>query len=426
MRCRTEMRDACTVGGPRSSEGFDAGYDGWHDGGADRRHNRSAINLMATAPALHVIDRVDFDALLGALAGRGYSLVGPSVRDGAIVYDEIAVATDLPVGLTDEQDGGHYRLVARDDRALFGYAVGPQSFKRYQLPAEVTLWSARVDERGGLTEIEEPATRPPRYAFIGARSCELHAMGILDRVLLGGAHPDPADRARREDVFIVAVQCGQAGGTCFCVSMGTGPVADRGFDLALTEIVDDQRHHFIVEVGTERGAGVLAGVPHRPATKEDREEAAAVHARTASQMGRELDTTQIKELLYRNLEHPRWEQVAERCLTCGNCTMVCPTCFCTTVEDVTDLAGTQVDRVQRWDSCFTVDYSGTHGGAVRGSARSRYRQWMTHKLATWYDQFDSSGCVGCGRCITWCPVGIDLTEEARAIRDSERGTDADA
>ena len=142
-------------------------------------------------------------------------------------------------------------------------------------------------------------------------------------------------------------------------------------------------------------------------------------------MGRELDTDGIKELLYRNYEHPRWDEVAERCLTCGNCTMVCPTCFCTTVEDVTDLAGEHVERHQRWDSCFTVDYSYIHGGAVRASTRSRYRQWMTHKLATWFDQFGSSGCVGCGRCITWCPVGIDITEEARAIRD-ERGASADA
>jgi sulfhydrogenase subunit beta (sulfur reductase) len=377
-------------------------------------------------PPTQVIDRGNFGALLAALARRGYTLIAPTVRDGAIVYDEIDAATDLPIGFTDEQDGGHYRLVKRDDQALFGYAVGPHSFKRYQLPAEVKLFSASVDDDGGLTDIEEPPRETPRYAFIGARSCELHAMGILDRVLVGGSHPDPGDLARSRDPFIVAVQCGEAGGTCFCVSMNTGPVAERGFDLALTEIVDDHRHHFAVEVGSERGAEVLSETPHRPAAEEDRSAAAAVHARTASQMGRELDTDGIKELLYRNLEHPRWEEVAERCLTCGNCTMVCPTCFCTTVEDVTDLQGERVERTQRWDSCFTVDYSGVHGGAVRGSARSRYRQWMTHKLATWHDQFDGSGCVGCGRCITWCPVGIDLTEEARAIRDTDQASDADA
>jgi ferredoxin len=281
-----------------------------------------------------------------------------------------------------------------------------------------------VDEHGGLTQIEEPRLPARRYAFLGARSCELHAMGILDRVLVGGSHPDPADRARTADVFVVAVQCGQAGGTCFCVSMGTGPVAERGFDLALTEVLEAAEHYFVVEVGSDRGAEVLADVAHRASGERERQAARQRQERTAASMGRELDTDGIKELLYRNYDHPRWDEVAERCLTCGNCTMVCPTCFCTSVEDVTDLAGGHVERHQLWDSCFTVDYSGIHGGAVRSSARSRYRQWMTHKLATWFDQFGSSGCVGCGRCITWCPVGIDITEEARAIRASEE-LDAD-
>ena len=134
-------------------------------------------------------------------------------------------------------------------------------------------------------------------------------------------------------------------------------------------------------------------------------------------MGRALDTGNIQGLLYENAEHPRWEQVAQRCLTCGNCTMVCPTCFCTTVEDTTNLAGDQAARTRRWDSCFSLDFSYIHGGPVRSSTRARYRHWITHKFAAWIDQFGSSGCVGCGRCITWCPVGIDVTEEIRSLRE---------
>ena len=379
-----------------------------------------------SAPGAYTLERDALDELFGALAARGYTIIGPTVRDQAIVYDEIGCSVDLPVGWTDEQDGGHYRLRRRDDQALFGYNVGPHSWKRYQLPPEVRLWRARLMSDGSLSELQQTPREPPRYAFFGARSCELRATEILDRVLLGGAHADPADRARREDVFVVAVQCSQAGGTCFCVSMGTGPTADSGFDLALTEVLEQARHYFLVEVGSRRGGDLLAQLPSARAGAHEQAAAAAAHARAAEQMGRELDVSDIRELLYRNYEHPRWEQVAERCLSCGNCTMVCPTCFCTTVEDVTDLAGEHVERHQRWDSCFTVDYSHIHGGPVRGSTRSRYRQWMTHKLATWHDQFDSSGCVGCGRCITWCPVGIDITEEARAIRDSELAGDGNA
>ncbi|HET8979021.1 MAG TPA: 4Fe-4S dicluster domain-containing protein [Solirubrobacteraceae bacterium] len=364
----------------------------------------------------HILRRQDFDALLGALARRGYTLIGPTVRDQAIVYGEIGGASDLPVGWTDDQGAGRYRLRRRGDQALFGFAAGPDSLKRYQLPAELTLWRARTGARGELEVCEEPSPRPNRYAFIGVRSCELHAAGILDTVLTGGAHPDPGDRARIADRFIVAVQCGDAGGTCFCVSMATGPVADAGFDLALTEIIDGSEHYFVVQVGSDPGAAVLADVPHTSAGSSQRAAADAAHAHAAAQMGRAIDTDGLKELLYRNLEHPRWQQVADRCLTCGNCTMVCPTCFCTTVEDVTDLSGAGMERRQRWDSCFTVDYSHINGGPVRATAQSRYRQWMTHKLASWWDQFDTSGCVGCGRCITWCPVGIDITEEAAAIR----------
>jgi ferredoxin len=370
-------------------------------------------------PGGYVVERDGLDELFNALRRRGYTVLGPTVRDEAIVYDEIDGCADLPIGWTDEQDGGHYRLRRREDQALFGYNVGPHSWKRYQLPPELRLWRARRDESGGLTELQEPPREAPRYAFLGVRSCELHAMGILDRVLLGGAHPDPGDRARRQDVFVVAVQCSQAGGTCFCASMGTGPTADSGYDLALTEVLDGERHYFVLDAGSERGDEVLGELPHAPASTRERDAASAAHGRAAAQMGRELDTSDIRELLFRNYEHPRWDEVAERCLACGNCTMVCPTCFCTTVEDTTDLAGEHVERTQRWDSCFTVDYSHIHGGPVRASTRSRYRQWMTHKLATWIDQFGSSGCVGCGRCITWCPVGIDITEEARAIRASD-------
>ena len=127
----------------------------------------------------------------------------------------------------------------------------------------------------------------------------------------------------------------------------------------------------------------------------------------------------VAMLLRRNLEHRAWSRVAERCLGCANCTMVCPTCFCATVEDTTDLSGAIAERRRKWDSCFTCEFSSIHGGSIRRSGAARYRQWMTHKLSSWWQQFETSGCVGCGRCIVWCPVGIDITEEAHAIAAGE-------
>jgi len=352
--------------------------------------------------------------LIDALAARGYAVLGPTVRDGAIVYDRIDVLSDLPAGWTDRQDAGQYRLERRDDGALFGYVVGPHSWKRFLHPPVETLWTARKTEDG--FSVAPPAGESPRYAFLGMRACELHAVAIQDRVFRDGPfHNEPYAR-RRGDAFFVAVNCGQAGGTCFCVSMQTGPKADSGFDLALTELIDDSRHEFLVEAGSEAGADLLYTLPQRPATDGDIGAAAAAVTRAEAQMGRTLETDGLKELLQANLTHKRWDQVAERCLSCANCTMVCPTCFCATVEDHSDLTGTTAERVRVWDSCFTMDFSFIHGGSIRKSAQSRYRQWMTHKLAHWIDQFGTSGCVGCGRCITWCPVGIDITEEAAAIR----------
>ena len=361
-----------------------------------------------------VIQPETLDLLVAGLRERGFRVLGPTVRDGAIVYDDLASAADLPVGWTDEQEAGRYRLERREDEARFGFAVGPHSWKQFLLPPRVRLWRSRRAADGGLELEEEPPPAEP-LAFVGVRSCELHAIATQDRVFLAGRYVEPDYAARRSDVFVVAVDCFEPGGTCFCASLGTGPKAEAGYDLVLTELLVGE-HRFLAEAGSERGAELLRTLPRREATATDERAAADAVAGAAARMGRQLDPTDLRGLLAGNLEHPRWDDVASRCLTCGNCTMVCPTCFCTDVQDVTDLTGTEAERVRLWDTCFSVDYAYVHGGSVRPSGRSRYRQWLTHKFGTWHDQFGTSGCVGCGRCITWCPVGIDVTEELAAIR----------
>ena len=352
------------------------------------------------------------ETLIKALAEDGYQVVGPTIDQQAIVYGEIRSAGDLPRGWTDLQEAGTYRLQRREDDAYFGYVVGPHSWKKYLFPPSTLVASADHGENGW--QIKTPEPDPVKYAFLGVRACELAAIRIQDKVFLGGPFVDPTYEARRTRAFMVAVNCTQAAPTCFCTSMNTGPRCESGFDLALTETSGG----FLIETGTEAGQAILALLPVRPANSSDIDQANIARQHAVDQITRRMDTVGIHELLMNNLRHPHWEEIAKRCLSCTNCTMVCPTCFCSSVNEVPDLTGEHVDRERHWDSCFNLTFSYANGSPTRNSISSRYRQWMTHKLATWHDQFGSSGCVGCGRCITWCPVGIDLTHEVAVLRDA--------
>ena len=359
------------------------------------------------------------DQLLASLRGAGYRVIGPTVRDGAIVLDELAAASDLPFGWGVQLEPGGYRVRRRADSAAFGHSAGPQSWKQFLHPPREKLWSASL-AGGGLDFEADEETPPPRLAFFGVRPCDLRAIEIQDQVL-GSGGGNSRYAARRDAVLIVAVNCTEPGETCFCASMGTGPGAGPGYDLALTEMVETElvageRHEFLVDVGTPAGASVLASVPLSPAGTETVGGARAAVAEAAVHMGRSMPAAGLRELLAASHGAARWDDVASRCLTCANCTLACPTCFCTSVEDVTDLSGEHAERWQHWASCFDLDFSYLHGGPVRVSGNSRYRQWLTHKLGTWHDQFGSSGCVGCGRCIVWCPVGIDITQEVAALQ----------
>lgn len=367
-------------------------------------------DMTPTIGAFVSIEKMDLQGVLEALKEAGYTLVGPTLGEGAIIYDEIEEIDDLPRGWGDRQEPASYRLQKRDDDAFFGYVVGPHSWKKFLFPPRQTL--LKVEKKNGSFTVEDERDSSLRYAFIGVRGCELQAIHIQDKVFLTGPYQDPIYKSRRQQAFILAVNCTEPGGTCFCASMGSGPRVGSGFDLALTELDDI----FVVEVGSEVGA-VMVGKTHwRPAGAFELQQARDALATAEKRMSRKLDTSDLPNLLYKNLEHPRWDEVADRCLSCANCTMVCPTCFCNDVIDVSDLKGQNFERVRVWDSCFSLEYSHVHGGNIRPHTRARYRQWLSHKFASWIDQFGIIGCVGCGRCITWCPAGIDVTEEIDAIR----------
>ncbi len=354
--------------------------------------------------------------VIDALLCDGWRVLGPRLADGAIIYSEIAGAADLPRGVIDEQDAGHYRLRQGRPSSWFEFVVSPHSWKQWLFPARHRLWSARKAD-GDDFLIEEHVDPWPKTALFGIRSCDIAALAVLDRVFMEGQVADPGYRRRRQNTLIIAVQCSRSASTCFCQSVNTGPRAEAGFDLALTELGEAGDDRFLVEIGSAQGTRLLDGAELALPQVHQLAAAEAAYENACNGQRRRM-TPQVAGLLRDNLDHPRWSEVAGRCLSCANCTLACPTCFCSDVEDVNDLTGAHTERWRVWDSCFTADFSYIHGGSVRRSTRSRYRQWLTHKLSTWHDQFGMSGCIGCGRCITWCPVGIDLTEEAAAIAAS--------
>lgn len=360
-----------------------------------------------------VIDPDGLEMLIRALQDAGFRTYGPRVEDSAVRMAPISTAADMPVGVGDEAGPGRYRLTERGDGAFFGFAVPADSCKPFLFPPSQVLFQAVRDEDGIRFEPAEPP--PPKRAFIGVRGCDLAAIAITDEVFRHHAWPDPHYVARREQVFLVAVDCANPAGTCFCASMGTGPAAGPGADLVLTELhPGTSEHRFLVRVESDAGAQIVDAVPNRPAQPADLAAAQQQHADAEAALTRSI----APGVWTADPEHPRWQQVADRCLSCANCTMACPTCFCFDLTDNNNPVTGGTQRSRRWGSCFERSHSYLHGGAVRTSPKSRYRQWLTHKLVTWPEQFGTAGCVGCGRCIAWCPVGIDITEETAALRSA--------
>ena len=346
-----------------------------------------------STPEAYFLPRSGLDRLLAGLADGGRRVIGPTVADGAIVLDEIRSAAELPIGWAADSRPGGYRLRRRSDARAFDHAVGPMSWKRWTFPPRVSG--------------EEVVP----LAFLGVRACEIAALLLQDRVLEGGPAIDPDYRARRAAAMVVAVECATALETCFCTSMGTGPEVTSGFDLALTELDEG----YVVRTGSEAGERLVAGLSLQPANAAQRVAATDTVRRTRERIGDPVPADGLPARLVAAAEHPRWTETAERCLACANCTLVCPTCFCTSAVQRSDLDGSNATTERTWDSCFTFDFARVAGGNFRPRTRDRYRQWLTHKFGTWWDQFGSSGCVGCGRCIAWCPVGIDVREELMAI-----------
>ncbi len=376
------------------------------------QHLILALEEVPETKIRYRIDHSALAALFDQLASEGYEQIGPVARDGAIMLDTLGSFDELARGFYDKQDRGSYQLIDSADGSFFHYTLGPQSFKQFLHPPRRQLWTATRNKRS--FSVKEGPTPPP-MVFWGVRNCDLAAIRILDRVFLEGATPNAWYQEAREKLFIVSVACSHPSQTCFCTSNGSGPSPQEAFDMNLMEVKDEGEHYLTLETGSAHAEALVRKLNLPQATAQEIQQAEERIALAVEGMEIRPQMKDAEAILKKNLENPQWDEIAQRCLSCANCTMVCPTCFCTSTEDVDDLSGDHTERWLRWDSCFNGEFSYIHGGVIRDSTKARYRQWMTHKLAHWHDQFGSSGCVGCGRCISWCPVGIDITEELQKM-----------
>ena len=340
-------------------------------------------------------------SLLALLREDGFRIVAPSHTGGTVTLAEIADPDELAVGLALEAGPGRTRVISSP--AMFGSIGGPESMKRWQHPAQKLIWQGERGKEGftGSAVVEESAGP---VAFFGVRACDLAGARVLAKAVR---------RPLGEQDLVISLRCTSSAPTCFCTTMGTGPdVAPEAADLILTEVLEP-KHRFIATAASDRGSALLARVDAKPATEADVKAADQLVAAVAASMAKAFDPQEARMVLDRPTTSG-WEEVGARCMACGNCTAVCPTCFCVTVVDRTDPAATKAERIMKWDSCYTPGFSEMHGGPVRSQISSRYRQWVSHKVSWWWEQFGTAGCVGCGRCIVWCPVGIDIRKEVAA------------
>ena len=364
---------------------------------------------MACGKKHYMMPREKLDELFSLLRDMGYQVIGPKKLDLGVSYEEISSLDEMPIGYVDDTKPGYYRLVKVEEPWVFGTLHGQCNWKRHLYPVEMVTFKAKKEN--GAFQLERVEHPVQRKAFFGVRPCDLSAIKVLDKVLLGGPFVDHVYKANRENTLIIVANCTRTSDTCFCASLDTGPRAKDGYDLALTEIIDSKGHRFLVTSDSTKGEEIISKLGLEEASEEDVQLVRSIYDEVRSKQTRKVYVENVKEILYENMDSPRWEDLDKRCLGCGNCTMVCPTCFCTTVYDYTSFTGDEAWRVRLIDSCFTLDYSYIHGGSIRKERKFTYRHWLTHKYATWQDQFGVLGCVGCGRCITWCPVGIAINEE---------------
>jgi len=333
-----------------------------------------------------VMTREDLDRLVRS-ASESFSVFGPKRKDVTYAFGEIKSGRDMDL---------RYRTTILPPKKMF------------HPPRETLLYFSRAD---GFS-VNQQTSESRKALLIGVHACDLNAILRLDR-FFSEEFRDPQYLARRAGSAIVGLNCTEIGENCFCHSMGTGPECSTGFDLSMTNLGD----RYLVEIGTDVGRRLLQPLSLSRADERDFEEKCRRLASAKNQFKKFVDKHGLAEAASKSFDHPIWKELAKIDLSCGSCSLVCPTCYCYDVLDRIDLQLQHGERVRELDSCQLLEYASVdRGGNFRSERKDRMRQWMLCKLRYTGQEHGFSGCVGCGRCIGACTVHIDITEVAAGIR----------
>lgn len=328
----------------------------------------------------------DLPKFIELLRNLGYEVFGPKQKEGVLVLDRVENGVELDLPLT---------------------MLPPK--KLFFPPREILYSYERVEGRVVLQDPLESLSKP--LAVIGIRPCDLNGLLILDRVFKG-EFKDPFYLERRERAFLACFHCREPAEYCFCDAMGAGPSIEKGYDLLATDLGD----RYFFRSGSEAGERVLKDEVFKDALEEDRAQAQAELERLKSKLRSGLNIRGLAERIKTKFWSRFWDERTSKCVLCGACNLVCPTCYCFTVVDETDFTGEKGKRVRVWDPCHFKGFALIAGGLnFRGDRISRIKLRIYHKLCYSVEQRGTYDCVGCGRCIEYCPAHIDLREIIKGV-----------
>jgi sulfhydrogenase subunit beta (sulfur reductase) len=272
------------------------------------------------------------------------------------------------------------------------------------LPNVEKMFSFRQEQ--GSYVLEPTDGEPPKQLLFGIHPCDARAIAIIDRVFKD-AYEDKYYLSRRQNTVLVGMTCTHPYDSCFCTSLGFGPADATDVDIMLTDIGDD----FVIEEITEKGKEILAGAEGvSEATPDDEKKAAAARESANAKVSRKLDTGEIGKRLPPAFDDKEfWERIAAKCVSCGICTFLCPTCYCFDINDEMLRGGTGA-RYRNWDCCSFAVYTKMPAENPREEKWRRVRQKVYHKYLFYPELFTMIACTGCGRCIRQCPVNWDITQ----------------